>query len=147
MQWVGIFCVCAGLAGDALVSMALTEPGVSERGEVGASSFGMYAVLAGSLLHSLMFCMCESLLTASIPASVVCSTMGSGESIILALYHVYLLGPGSSSRFEAAGRSDCYLLLTYALLVVVCALHAAAFFSILGSMGATSSGVLKGLQV
>jgi len=128
MQWVGIVCVCAGLAGDATISM-FNEPEGFERQEGLSRNFGICAVLAGSFLHSLMFCMCEHLLTASIPASVVCSTMGTGESMVLVLYHLGLLGPGTSIKaLVMTARIAFNLLLIYTLLVVTCALHAWSFF-------------------
>lgn len=146
--------LCAGLALNTFSHAAPEDADTHAAGNhaehSAASSLqfavGVVVLLAGSVLHSLMFVLSELLLQRAGPAYsswTLCAEMGRIEAVALVCWNV-LLVVTSSVDAPASGVWEWLPLLA---LTACNAVHAASFFLLLGALGSVSSAMMKGAQM
>ena len=114
---------------------------------------GLGAVVLGTMLHAAMFVYSElTIKQAHIHLLLLCACMGLIETSTLGVWNLLLLATHGPSLYQpeqshALEASPLQLLLLYALLLLVNAVHAWAFFNMLEKVGAVSSAVMKGAQL
>jgi drug/metabolite transporter (DMT)-like permease len=115
------------------------------------AALGTLLLLAGTLVHSLVFVVSEALIEGGLGGHELCSAIGGLETVVLVAYNAALLvtRPEVSAALVVAVRSKgavAQVLAGYAALVVTNMLHAAVFFKLLGEFGAVGAAVMKGVQ-
>jgi drug/metabolite transporter (DMT)-like permease len=144
MQWIGIATLSFGLllnaAGNAQLGGADAHDGL----------VGSVIVLMGTALHSAYFLISEECIGTmptyqfvSVSGAIEFGIMLCYEAVIISFYGLkYLL----LDHVQQAGGSTVQIFACYALLVLSNTLHAAAFFLLLGHLGAVGSATMKGAQ-
>lgn len=150
-RWVGVLLVSGGMVVSASSNIAEASGDAQATANI---VVGCAVLLAGTVLHAAMFVQSELVIRqAGIDLLVLCASMGTIETALLLLWNVSLLaaiGPSlyvSVAEDGALDSSPQHLLLLYAALTLVNAVHAWAFFNMLEKVGAVSSAVMKGLQL
>ena len=115
------------------------------------AALGTLLLLAGTLVHSLVFVVSDALIEGGLGGHELCSAIGGLETAVLVSYNAALLvtHPEVSAALVVAVRSKgavVQVLAGYAALVVTNMLHAAVFFKLLGEFGAVGAAVMKGVQ-
>lgn len=166
VQVLGVVLVCAGLVCNVWGSTTNhateeTEEGWENEGGGVSVVMGSVLVLVGSLLHSLMFVLSDAALSSSshsehgpikISAQVWSSCLGILEASVMTLWVIcHTLQGGFHDDpheviIDQSGGSTSDAIKGFALLLLIDALHAAAFFQLLQTMGALPSALLKGVQ-
>jgi len=166
MQLAGVAAVCVGLVvnvlGSATAAATTGESGATTSRDSGTVVFGSLVVLAGSLLHSLMFVLSDMALCDEknrgtdaeefvMSGQMWSSCLGMLEALFMTFWVLAHVAAGGfydvvadaqmpeTSSVGAAVRG-------FALLLFVDAVHAASFFQLLQKMGALPSALLKGVQ-
>ena len=151
-RWAGVLLVFAGMVLNSSTNFA--DAAASEG--AAASAFlgcGLGAAVIGTMLHAAMFVYSELLIKqAHIELLLLCAAMGLIESVVLIVWNGLLLATCGTRLYlpqesHAIDASPWQLLLLYAALTLVNAVHAWAFFNMLEKVGAVSSAVMKGLQL
>uniref|UniRef100_A0A7S2UVC2 Sugar phosphate transporter domain-containing protein n=1 Tax=Fibrocapsa japonica TaxID=94617 RepID=A0A7S2UVC2_9STRA len=142
-QWVGCFLVTAGIS--------LTA--ISSKSDGKDTLWGALIVLLGSALHSSTYVFNEFLLVREarpLSASALSFYMGALGLVAWGAYTLAYTVPHwdalVAQPVRAAHGSLWVILPAYLALAVVNALHAGAFFQLLGGIGSVSTGVVKGVQ-
>mmetsp|Transcript_6095 Transcript_6095/g.7235 ORF Transcript_6095/g.7235 Transcript_6095/m.7235 type:complete len:352 (+) Transcript_6095:282-1337(+) len=122
----------------------------TRKNDISASDtlFDVGLALVGSIGHSAMFVLAEYVTTAESAAGVLSPFELSSYMGLLQCLALYILGFILDS--QKSFRPSIYepgLLSGYASLTLIDALHALAFFTTLGDLGAVHAAMLKGIQV
>ena len=168
-QVLGVLVVSAGLVANVLGTAGQTGWGGDGRG---TATVGSAVVLVGCILHSLFFVLLDRSLRRTgrggssgsaegadipVPPALMSSFLGSMEAVVMSLWVLVGVAIGGfhdqgTSAEEAAtgdGPHQCdpsSFAGGFALLLVVDAVHAAAFFLLLRNLGAVGSSLLKGVR-
>ncbi len=156
-QWAGIGLVSLGLLVHALGVVGdsyVTDSAAESR----ALALGIATLLAGTVCHAAAFVFNERAIVRYISALELCGAIGAIESVLLLAYVVgattlrLLRGQALSEALVRGGLVEgefacakVQVAALYSALVTANALHALAFFAILGRLGAVATGVLKSL--
>jgi hypothetical protein len=156
-QWAGIGLVSLGLLVHA-VGVVGDSYGADSAAESRALALGIATLLAGTVCHAGAYVFNERTIARHISAFELCGSIGAIESALLVTYVVggvalRLLGGQTASEALVGGGllegelacAGGQIAALYAALVTASALHALAFFSILGRIGAVATGVLKSM--
>mmetsp|Transcript_16419 Transcript_16419/g.19176 ORF Transcript_16419/g.19176 Transcript_16419/m.19176 type:complete len:389 (-) Transcript_16419:340-1506(-) len=142
-QWMGVFIVTLGLA---LNSYGI----VDDFGDFSQRLLlGSLVLFLGTVLHSASFVYNEAQIlpkrndaVTQISPFLLCAIMGQLETICLIFWNTVLIGLyGFTSLYTVTSSVLC----CYMILVLSNAVHALAFFAMLGQLGAVSTGILKGI--
>lgn len=144
-QWLGIAFVTLGLAMNGLGLLDAADD------ESSADSLGLGVLLSlgGTVLHAGAFVFNERVIKVTKVAPFeLCAKIGAAETALLLLYTAFLLATNDADALylapvRAAGATVGAVVVGYGLLVFINAMHALAFFAMLGQLGAVSTGVLK----
>ena len=130
------------------VGLVLNAIGVAESVELQNRAQllgGSALVIAGSALHSAMFVYTERFIRYErvMPALAWSAALGASEAVVLLLWILLsrlVHGPfvGHSTSYRAA--------LAACVLILINAVHSAAFFRIIDQIGAVASALMKGVQ-
>jgi hypothetical protein len=166
MQVSGVLLVCIGI----LINMwgsqhqAHQNEDVKENNQELGSPYmilvGSVIVLLGSLLHSLMFVMSDWSLRSSLDTSdgdeivsgeIWSCCLGSLEAIFMSIWvmvGICMYGLNDQNMEVDVGKNTNYssFLMGFLSLVLIDTIHAAAFFTLLKTLGAVASALLKGIQ-
>lgn len=135
-QWLGVLLVTAAL------TMYAAAGNYSRLGE--DDTLSLVLALSGSLGHSYMFVLAEKIISeGQLSAYQLSTAMGGVESAALAAWSCFtMFGLGAVRVTQPLA-----ILHGYGTLSCVDALHALSFFATLGSRGAVSASLLKGVQI
>ncbi len=154
-QLLGIVLVILGLIANVWGTKATSSTSTS--GGTTMVVIGSLVVLAGSFLHSAMFVVSDYALnmktttTTKISPTIWSCCLGTLESIAMILWvcgHVYHNGfnDATTTTTTTMESNTSLVVVGFIGLLFVDALHAVSFFSLLSSLGAIGSALLKGVQ-
>lgn len=145
MQWIFVFTVFGGLA---LTAMDSFEAG-------GGVSKGLVLVVVGSIMHGLFYVMSEAVMTVGDERLTVkqnCAVQNFTAACIFFLWQIVYTLPRVDEKLwapmQAAGTTFAVGLSALLLFSLANSIHAITFYHTLRHFpgGATSAGVMKGLQ-
>jgi hypothetical protein len=142
MQWISVVTIFIGLC-------------VASAGSIADGkniTTGCFMIVAGSIFHSLTYILSEKLMihhSDSIPPESLSYMMGVTGTIVYSLwqacytipnYQLLVLDPIATHH-----GSVSTILMTFPILILINFIHAFCFFNLLGVVGATTTGVMKGI--
>lgn len=135
-QWLGIVLVTVAL------TMYAAAGNTGRRAE--DDTVSLVLALTGSLGHSYMFVLAEKIISeGQLSAYQLSTAMGGVETLALAAWSCFVIYGLGAVRIS----QPLAILHGYGMLSCVDALHALSFFATLGSRGAVSASLLKGVQI
>jgi drug/metabolite transporter (DMT)-like permease len=146
LQWAGVFTVMLGLTSSSIGATFGVDEGEEDVG------IGVIMIVIGSMFHSLVYILTESILKSEDPVApeFLGSFMGFVGVAVFGLWQVFYTFP----RFQYlildeidAHNGDMRVIgTTYFFLVVVNLVHGLCFYHLIKSVGSTTTGILKGVQ-
>ena len=146
LQWAGVFTVMLGLTSSSIGASFGVDEGEEDVG------IGVIMIVIGSMFHSLVYILTESILKSEDPIApeFLGSFMGCVGVAVFGLWQVFYTIP----RFQYlildeidAHNGDMRVIgVTYFFLVVVNLVHGLCFYHLIKSVGSTTTGILKGVQ-
>ena len=146
MQWGGVFMVMLGLTSS---SIGASFGGAEGEEDVG---IGIAMIIIGSMFHSLVYILSESILKSEDPIApeFLGSFMGCVGVFVFGLWQVFYTFPRFQDlildEIDAHDGNFNVILSTYAILVIVNFIHGVCFYHLIKSVGSTTTGILKGVQ-
>lgn len=146
MQWGGVLMVMLGLTSS---SIGATFGGDDGEKDVG---IGIIMIIIGSLFHSLVYILTESILKSENPIApeFLGSFMGCVGVIVFGLWQVFYTFPRFQDlildEIDAHDGDLTVIGMTYFTLVIVNLVHGVCFYHLIKSVGSTTTGILKGVQ-
>ena len=143
MQWLSVITVVCGLAVASLGSLSEGEY-VIEGGAM---------IITGSIIHSLTYILSEKMmlqLNDPLSPETISYTMGIFGTIVYSCWQIFYTIPNFKVLVIdqiASHNGNVYVIIpSFLLLICINFVHAYCFFHLLGSVGSTTTGVLKGVQ-
>lgn len=143
MQWVGVVTVFTGL---------MCGVGGSIR-DGNDTRLGVILILIGSMVHSLTYIVSEKLLAVvsdPISPEMLSSVMGFFGVLVYGAWQLIYTIPNFDrvvvNEIYSHHGSVAVIIVAFIALVLVNMLHALCFFNVISSAGATTTGILKGVQ-
>jgi drug/metabolite transporter (DMT)-like permease len=145
LQWVGILTVFGGLTLTAADSLQLGEKVVH----------GLFLVMFGSAMHALTYVMSEGVMTVGdekLSTLQNCAVQGSVACVTFFLWQIFYTAPVFAEKIlgpmQEAGTTVWHAIGVLGLFFLANVVHSITFFHTLRNFpgGATSAGVMKGLQ-
>lgn len=146
MQWGGVFMVMLGLTSS---SIGASFGGNEGEEDVG---IGIIMIIIGSMFHSLVYILTESILKSENPVApeFLGSFMGGVGVVIFGLWQVFYTFPRFQDlildKIDAHDGDFKVIAMTYTALVIVNLVHGVCFYHLIKSVGSTTTGILKGVQ-
>ena len=146
MQWGGVLMVMLGLTSS---SIGATFGGDDGEADVG---IGIIMIIIGSLFHSLVYILTESILKSENPVApeFLGSFMGCVGVFVFGLWQVFYTFPRFQDlildEIDAHDGDLTVIGMTYFALVIVNLVHGVCFYHLIKSVGSTTTGILKGVQ-
>ena len=150
-QWIGIFTMVAGLMLSGIQGLAggnMLDPTSDE-------ALGVLQIFAGTLLHSLLYLFSEIVIVNvdevdQIAPEMLSFCIGIGGVIFFGIWQFIYTIPNYETlvveNIKSKNGDILIIVSTYIVLTMVNYIHCICFFNILGHFGATTTGVLKGVQ-
>lgn len=143
MQWLSVFTVVCGLSVAALGSLSEGKNVIK----------GGAMIIAGSILHSLTYILSEKIMVQMndpLSPESLSYTMGIFGALIYSFWQIFYTIPHFkelvSDQIVQHNGSVPVIVCSFMLLILINFVHAYCFFHLLGAIGATTTGVLKGVQ-
>jgi drug/metabolite transporter (DMT)-like permease len=143
MQWISCITVVCGLALASLGSLSEGEY-VIEGGAM---------ILTGSIIHSLTYILSEKIMVQindPISPESISYTMGLFGTVVYSSWQIFYTIPNFkvlvADQIVQHNGNVTVIICSFLLLIFINFVHAYCFFNLLGSIGATTTGVLKGVQ-
>ena len=146
MQWGGVFMVMLGLTSS---SVGASFGGSAGEEDVG---IGIMMIIVGSMFHSLVYILSESILKSEDPIApeFLGSFMGCVGVFVFGLWQVFYTFPRFQDlildEIDAHDGNMMVIISTYVILVIVNFIHGVCFYHLIKSVGSTTTGILKGVQ-
>jgi drug/metabolite transporter (DMT)-like permease len=146
VQWISVFVIVFGLAIASFGS-------VMDHKTTTDVIFGGILILSGSIFHSLTYILSEKIMVQNvdrIPPENLSYIMGFVGTCIYLIWQIVYTLPNFHELVVVQiiihnGRVYV-IIVSFIMLILVNFIHAFCFFNLLGSIGATTTGVLKGVQ-
>lgn len=146
MQWGGVFLVMLGLTSSSIGTSFGSSAGEEDVG------IGIMMIIIGSMFHSLVYILSESILKSEDPIApeFLGSFMGCVGVFVFGLWQVFYTFPRFQDlildEIDAHNGNNTVIISTYIILVIVNLIHGVCFYHLIKSVGSTTTGILKGVQ-
>ena len=146
MQWGGVFMVMLGLTSSSIGASFGGGEGEEDTG------IGIIMIIIGSMFHSLVYILSESILKSDDPVApeFLGSFMGFVGVFVFGLWQVFYTIPRFQDlildEIDAHDGDLRVIITTYILLVIINFIHGLCFYHLIKSVGSTTTGILKGVQ-
>lgn len=146
MQWGGVFMVMLGLTSSSIGASFNSAEGEEDVG------IGIIMIVIGSMFHSLVYILSESILKSPDPIApeFLGSFMGFVGVFVFGLWQIFYTIPRFQDlildEIEAHDGDLNVIAVTYVILVIVNFIHGVCFYHLIKSVGSTTTGILKGIQ-
>lgn len=143
MQWLSVVTIFIGLCVASAGSIADGKNVMT----------GSFMIVAGSIFHSLTYILSEKLMIQNsdpIPPESLSYIMGITGTVVYSLWQVMYTIPNYQllilDPIASHHGSLPTIFMTFPILILINFIHAFCFFNLLGVVGATTTGVLKGIN-